>query len=93
MHGHIVVFHESLPSGDWAREQHCARMRAYFRACRDKVALVLARLEVELQSAEAEEGSARAELRELRCLIMQDAVAPPRYAKPGKGFNWVQPGE
>jgi hypothetical protein len=79
LHPAIVEFPESLPRGDSPRKHHCRRMQAYFEACRDKVASVLRRIEEDLETTKAQQRQAREDLRELRCMILEDAVAPPTY--------------
>lgn len=79
LHPAIVEFPESLPRGDSPRKHHCRRMATYFRTCRDKVAGVLGEIEADLEATEAQQMQAKEDLRELRCMILEDAFAPPTY--------------
>ncbi|KLT45946.1 hypothetical protein CC85DRAFT_282083 [Cutaneotrichosporon oleaginosum] len=75
----IAKFPGRVPFDGAERREYCRQMREYFTTCRDKVAVVCAQLEAELEMTRAQQREARKDLRELRCSILEDAVAPPIY--------------
>lgn len=86
-HTAIQQFAEVLPEDDEERRKHCKRMGVYFKECQQKVAEAIKRLEGELGDAEAEERRAKADLRELRCIIMTASSVPATWDRPPGYFT------
>lgn len=86
-------FPEAMPERNWRRKIHCRRMWVFFSAGRDALAAAKAGIEEELEAARAQEKQAQEDLREMRCLILEDAMAVPAYVKEWDATPEVRHGE
>lgn len=72
------LFAEGLPRDDGTqRLYHCRRMRAYWEGNKRLMRIERGITDMRIMAGEAEWEQSRAHLRELRCMIMEEAVEPP----------------